>query len=93
MNTESDKSLENLREQIDELDHELLCVLAKRMDIVREVGKYKQERGIPPLDEKRWQEVLRSKLLLALSLNISEKFIENIYNLIHEHALELENDK
>lgn len=85
-----DKLLENWRKQIDKVDTELLRALAKRITVVKEIGKYKKSRGIPPLDEKRWQEVMRSKISKARSLNISEKFVEKLYNLIHEHSLEIE---
>ncbi len=85
------ESLTNWRKQIDKLDEELLNVLAKRTNIVREIGEHKRTYGIPPLDEKRWQEVLQSKLSKARSLNIPEKFIEKLYSLIHEHSLEIEN--
>ncbi len=85
-------SLENWRKQIDELDKELLHTLAKRVDIVREIGKFKKAHGVAPLDQKRWQEVLQSKLLEARSLNLSEEFIEKLYNLIHEYSLEIESD-
>ncbi|MCJ7804330.1 chorismate mutase [Patescibacteria group bacterium] len=86
-----DELLKNWRKQINKLDGELLNILAKRINIVREIGKHKKTYGIPSLDEKRWQEVLQSKLSKARSLNIPEKFIEKLYNLIHEHSLEIEN--
>jgi len=85
------ESLKNWRNQIDELDEELLNIFAKRINIVREIGKHKKTYDIPPLDEKRWQEVLQSKLSKARSLNIPEKFIEKLYSLIHENSLEIEN--
>jgi len=85
-----DNLLADWRKQIDRLDEELINVLAKRINIVKKIGKYKKENGIPPLDQKRWQEVLKSKLSKARLLNISEKFVERIYNIIHEHSLEIE---
>jgi len=86
-----DSLLADWRKQIDKIDEELINVLAKRINIVREIGKYKKENGIPPLDEKRWQEVLKSKLSKACLLNISEKFIKKLYEVIHDHSLEIEN--
>ncbi len=47
-----DSLLADWRKQIDKIDEELINVLAKRINIVREIGKYKKENGIPPLDEK-----------------------------------------
>lgn len=89
MNT--DKSLENWRKQIDALDVKLLNILAERINVVKAIGKYKKEHGIQPLDQKRWQEVMQSKFAKARSLGISVKFIKNLYNLIHEYSLEIEN--
>lgn len=85
--------LDNLRRQIDVFDEKLLLILARRIHIVREIGEIKKEHGVKPLDGKRWQGVLRSKLSKAHSLNLSEKFIEKLYNLIHEYSLEIESDK
>lgn len=48
----------DLRNEIDELDDELVPLLLKRMDISRRVAEYKVANGIPVLNEKREQEVL-----------------------------------
>lgn len=82
--------LENLRQQIDFLDEQLLEILAKRMAIVKEVGIYKKTNGIPPLDKNRWKEVLRRKIIKANILNLSTSFVLEIYDVIHEQALEIE---
>ena len=36
-----------LRQQIDQLDNELLDILSKRMSISREIGKYKKDHMMP----------------------------------------------
>lgn len=84
------ESLENFRDQIDKIDNKLLNTLAERENIVRKIGEYKKKCNIPPFDEKRWQEVIDSKLSKARSLNISEEFVEKLYGLIHENSLEIE---
>ena len=84
--------MEGLREEIDCIDEELLNIIGKRIRIVEEIGKYKKANGLPSLDEERWREVLRSKIVRAQSLGISENFVEKIYNLIHEHSLEIEKE-
>lgn len=48
----------DLRNEIDELDDELVPLLLKRMDVSRRVAEYKVANGIPVLNEKREQEVL-----------------------------------
>jgi chorismate mutase len=80
------------RRQIDTLDEELLHILAKRVGVVREIGRYKSLNGIAPLDEKRWREVIESRLSKARVLKISEVFTMKLFNLIHEQALEIESE-
>lgn len=82
--------LENWRKQIDALDEELLNVIAKRMDIVREIGLYKREYSIKPLDENRWQALLRARLLRAEACGLSKHFIQKLFEIIHTYALKIE---
>lgn len=86
------KTLDDLRKEIDAADEELLHALAKRMDVVREVGKHKQQQQIEPLDEKRWQNVLQNITEKANKQNIPEDLIHTIYEAIHQSALKLENE-
>ena len=50
--------LSQLRNEIDEIDDELVPLLLKRMDVSRRVAEYKVANNIPVLHEKREQEVL-----------------------------------
>jgi len=84
--------LEYYRIQIDKLDDQLLGVLAKRINIVRKIGKFKKAHEIKPFDEKRWQEVLESKLSKAHILNLSKSFIKKLYDFIHAYSLEVERE-
>ena len=82
--------LESLRKQIDEIDESIIILLAKRQNVVSNVGKYKKSNNLPPLDKNRWQAVIRFKKLLAKKHNISEKMIEKIWETIHHEALKVE---
>ncbi len=84
--------LEALRRKIDNLDDLLVKVLADRVAIVEEIGRYKKANGLDPLDTTRWEEVLRSKLEKADSLNLCPEFTKALYDLIHEHSLKIESD-
>jgi chorismate mutase len=99
MNTQSKPStindslaLESWRQQIDQIDDELLHVLARRMIVIKKIGLFKKNHGIAPLDQRRWQIVLHSKLALAKSLDLSEKLVKGVYELIHEQALKIESN-
>lgn len=83
-------ALESWRKQIDQIDEELLHILLQRMVVAKKIGMLKKAHGSEPLDQKRWQIVLQSKLALARSLGLSEKLVKEIYEQIHQAALEIE---
>lgn len=84
--------IEDLRDSLFSLDRTLCLVLSERLRVVKRIGHYKHELGIPPLDKKRWETVLETKSAVAQSLGISVPLIRDIYNAIHEVALTIERD-
>lgn len=50
--------LERIRQQIDEIDKELVELLEKRMDLVNQVAAYKKKTGKAVLDTGREETVL-----------------------------------
>lgn len=86
----NNKLLESLRSQIDKADEDLLVVLARRQKTVKKIGKLKRENGIQPLDNNRWKELMKKRLLRARELNLSEDFVKNLYELIHKDSLTTE---
>lgn len=85
--------LEDLRKQIDLIDEQLINTLAKRVELVQKIGKLKKEHNLIPLDKKRWEQVMKTRIALAKKLNLSTAFIEKLYNLIHKHSLEIEKNE
>lgn len=81
------RSLEQLREEIDQLDSELVSLLAVRMKVVEAVGRYKAQHGLKPLDSKRWQSVLESRIVLGKKVGLTADFIQDIFNAIHKQSL------
>lgn len=72
--------LKDLRKQIDEVDNQIVDLLAKRMMVVKKIGRLKKKNNIPALDESRWQKVIRSK----------KGYFKKIYEIIHMEALKIE---
>lgn len=84
------KKLENLRKQIDDVDDNILTLLAKRMEVVRKIGKLKKENEFAVFDKDRWYKILKSKLVRSDSLGLSKILIKKFYNLIHKYSLEIQ---
>lgn len=83
----NNNTLTNLRNVIDKIDDELVRLLAKRTEIVKQIGEYKNIHQLPPLDRKRWKVILRSKIKLAKKLNLNTVLIKKIYEIIHLYSL------
>ena len=76
-----------LRQQIDDCDHELLAVLARRMNVSREIGRYKKAQNLRVLQPARYKDMIRARLDEASSLNLSHDFIERLIQTIHEESV------
>jgi len=50
--------LHNYREQIDDIDDQLLCLFIERMGVARQIALYKKKYGLSPLDAAREREKL-----------------------------------
>lgn len=88
---EQNLKLEKLRKKIDVIDASLVKIIAKRIRLVKRVGKLKARHGIESLDPKRWEKVLaRVKSIAKETGDISDGLVEDIWNRIHEEALKLE---
>jgi len=79
--------LENLRHSIDDLDHELINIIGKRMGLVREIGEYKKQNNVAILQAARWNEIVQERIGQALSMNMSEDFMITILQAIHKESI------
>ncbi len=50
--------IEKLRNEIDEIDNELVEILQKRLDVAAKIAEYKRENGLAVLDRARERELL-----------------------------------
>lgn len=87
-NVEFQTQLDLLRSKIDRIDDSLVELLAQRMNISEEIGIYKKENQVTILQLQRWQEILERTIKSGKTLNLSEKFISNVYHSIHEESID-----
>ncbi len=81
------EGLEDLRRKIDELDNQLLSLLAQRMEISEEIGRYKKEKGMPILQSARYGEILSKRVYQAHAMGMSEDFMKTVLEAIHEESV------
>jgi chorismate mutase len=76
-----------LRDQIDKLDDKLINLIEERMKVVERIGNYKKENNITILQNKRWDDMLRSRLILGERKGLSEDFISKVFRAIHQESI------
>ena len=85
--TQTTENLTALRRQIDDLDNDLLELLAKRMRVSREIGMYKKEHNMPILQEHRYDEILQKRIAQAKEMGMKEEFMKSVLVAIHEESV------
>jgi chorismate mutase len=81
------ENLTELRRQIDDIDDELLNVLAKRMRVSREIGQYKKEHNMPVLQTVRYDEILGKRTANAEKMGMGADFMRTVLEAIHEESI------
>lgn len=84
---QSTENLNLLRRQIDELDNQLLELLAKRMRVSGEIAQYKKENNMPVLQTGRYDEILTARIKQGVEMGMSPDFIQVILEAIHEESV------
>ncbi len=94
---QSTESLTLLRQQIDRIDNELLEVLAKRMGVSREIGRYKKEHRMPVVQAGRYNDVMRTRVKSGEEMGMSAEFMKTVLLAIHDESvrqqIEIINDR
>lgn len=79
--------LQELRNQIDEIDRELVEIIARRMQVIDQVADYKKKKNIAIFQLERWKNIIQSRPTWANKLGLDTTLIEDIYKAIHTSSL------
>lgn len=85
--TESTENLDDLRRKIDSIDDELLELLAKRMKVSRDIGRYKKEHKLPVVQTGRYKNLMERRVLDGEKLELSPDFVKALLAAIHEESV------
>ncbi|MCX4331208.1 MAG: bifunctional 3-deoxy-7-phosphoheptulonate synthase/chorismate mutase type II [Muribaculaceae bacterium] len=81
------EGLASLRHQIDEIDTDLVELLAKRMRISREIGQFKKEHRMPVLQMGRHDEIMQTRCNAAKEMDMDPDFMKVVLQAIHEESV------
>jgi chorismate mutase len=84
--------LEELRHQIDSIDHQLVELIASRMDISSKMGEYKCRNNVTILQMERWLEILRTRTDQGTFLGLEKPFMERVMKLLHQESIRIQTE-
>lgn len=84
---EFETKLEEYRSEIDKLDAEMIDILARRLDVIDSIGKYKKENNITILQLKRWSNILQERLENGKNLGVDPDFLIKVLELVHKESI------
>ncbi|MBQ7056809.1 MAG: bifunctional 3-deoxy-7-phosphoheptulonate synthase/chorismate mutase type II [Bacteroidaceae bacterium] len=83
----STESIAALRKQIDELDNNVIEILAKRMRLSREIATYKKEHNMTVVQSARYNEVIDKRCAQGVLCGMSPEFMKIVFEAIHEESV------
>jgi len=84
------KSKEEIRQQIDQIDHELVELFAKRTDYVREIVKFKEKNSDAIIAHERKMHVINQRSEWAEKLGLDKNVYAQIFLKLIDHNISLE---
>lgn len=87
-----DADLAALRDKIDLCDAELIEVLARRMEVSREIGEYKRLHNLPAVQIRRHDSILRDRVARGVDEGLSESFMRRLMEAVHEESVRTQLD-
>ncbi|MDZ4716063.1 MAG: chorismate mutase [Cytophagales bacterium] len=79
-----------LREQIDQLDDEIMQKLANRMKISEKIGQYKKDNNVTILQVERWEEIIQTRVSLGAAMGLDEDFTKDLLRLVHHGSIQVQ---
>ncbi|MDE6452451.1 MAG: bifunctional 3-deoxy-7-phosphoheptulonate synthase/chorismate mutase type II, partial [Odoribacter sp.] len=87
-NVDYKENMDELRTRIDAIDSELLDLLADRMKISDEIGKYKKQNNITILQSGRWDNILAKVFEKGGQKGLDREFLEKVFQAIHQASID-----
>ena len=83
-------ALAPLRQQIDDIDHEMLGLLAQRMRLSQQIATVKQQMQTTVYQPKRWEQVLQDRQQIAAALGLNTDFTKELLEKIHAESVRVQ---
>ena len=85
-------ALTHIREQINQVDDELITLLGERMKLADKIGMYKKENNVTILQTKRWNDILERAFEKGIRAGLSKEFIIRYFDAVHMESIHHQNN-
>lgn len=75
-------SIENLRDDILNVDQQIIELIAKRQEIVIQIGEYKKAHNLPVFDSEREKKLKQIHDELCIINGVSPLVVEEVFNIL-----------
>ncbi len=79
--------LDKLRKEIEQVDFEILDLLAKRFDLVESIAKIKRKHKLSIFQVKKWEETLNRWVIKGETMGMDQNFIKNLIQQVHKESI------
>ncbi len=90
-NADLHTNMEKMRQQINQLDDELMQILSARMKVADKIGQYKKDNNITILQTNRWNAILERAFTKGEKLGLSKEFITKYFDAVHMESINHQN--
>jgi chorismate mutase-like protein len=80
--TATEPGLAALRRAFDDVDAQLLALLAERQRLARAAGEVKRAAGLPIIDEQREAAAAAARRVRAAALGLDAAFVDDVFALV-----------
>ena len=84
--------LADLRAEIDDVDAELLQLLARRMEISSQIGDYKKRNNITIVQMDRWKQILNDHIKTGTEIGLTPELVTTVFDAIHQASIQRQTD-
>lgn len=85
--TQSTENLAMLRREIDRIDNEIIDLMSRRMQVSRDIGRYKKEHRMQVVQIGRFDDIMKNRVEAASHMGMSAEFARSLYAAIHEESV------
>jgi len=80
-------SIEEVRQEIDEIDHAIISLIGKRFSYIQEIVKFKRNTD-DVYAKSRYKTVISERREIAASHHLNPDVIENIYRIMMDYFIQ-----